>query len=332
VPRVIETSGLRKSFGSGEKTVVAVQGIDLRVESGEIFGFLGPNGAGKTTTLRMLATLLPPSGGTAIVAGCDLLREPQRVRERIGYVSQAGGADRAATGRENLVLQARLYGLDKHTATQKTDALIAAFDLDTFADRLVKTYSGGQRRRLDLALGLVHGPRLVFLDEPSTGLDPQSRVRLWDEIRRLRETGTTIFLTTHYMDEADALADRIGIIDQGRIVVEGTSDELKQRIGGDVVTLGLDGVDGAVARTEGLLRDQAYVRHLEGGQDTLRLYVERGEEKLPAIMRLLDDAGIALRTVSLARPSLDDVFLDQTGRSLREDEDHAQGRGRRGHG
>jgi len=315
VPRVIETSGLRKSFGSGEKTVVAVQGIDLRVESGEIFGFLGPNGAGKTTTLRMLATLLPPSGGTAIVAGCDLLREPQRVRERIGYVSQAGGADRAATGRENLVLQARLYGLDKHTATQKTDALIAAFDLDTFADRLVKTYSGGQRRRLDLALGLVHGPRLVFLDEPSTGLDPQSRVRLWDEIRRLRETGTTIFLTTHYMDEADALADRIGIIDQGRIVVEGTSDELKQRIGGDVVTLGLDGVDGAVARTEGLLRDQAYVRHLEGGQDTFGLYGERGEEKLPAIMRLLDD-----------------VFLDQTGRSLREDEDHAQGRGRRGHG
>jgi ABC-2 type transport system ATP-binding protein len=328
VPSVIETSGLRKTFGRGEKAVVAVRGIDLRVESGEIFGFLGPNGAGKTTTLRMLATLLPPSGGTATVAGCDLLREPQRVRERIGYVSQAGGADRAATGRENLVLQARLYGLDKRTATGRTDALVAAFDLDSFADRLVKTYSGGQRRRLDLALGLVHGPQLVFLDEPSTGLDPQSRVRLWEEIRRLRETGTTVFLTTHYMDEADALAGRIGIIDQGQIVAEGTSDELKRRVGGDVVTLGLDGADGVAARTQSLLRDQPYILRLEGGQEALRLYVERGEEKLPVILRLLDDAGIGLRTVSLARPSLDDVFLEQTGRSLREDEESSGRRGR----
>src|SRR5579875_786286 len=184
---VIETHDLRKTFVSRGKTVEAVQGVDLRVEAGEIFGFLGPNGAGKTTTLRMLATLLPPSGGTATVAGCDLLREPQRVRERIGYVSQAGGADERSTGRENIELQARLYGLDKRSAADRAQAMIASLDLASFAERLVKTYSGGQRRRLDLGLGLVHQPRAVFLDEPSTGLDPQSRARLWDEIRRLRE-------------------------------------------------------------------------------------------------------------------------------------------------
>jgi ABC-2 type transport system ATP-binding protein len=321
VASVIETVGLRKSFTSRRKVVEAVQGIDLRVEAGEIFGFLGPNGAGKTTTLRMLATLLPPSSGRATVAGCDLLREPQRVRERIGYVSQSGGADTRATGRENLILQARLYGLDKRTAVAKASEFIAALDLDSFADRLAGTYSGGQRRRLDLALGLVHGPALVFLDEPSTGLDPQSRVRLWDEIRKLRETGMTVFLTTHYLDEADALCDRLAIIDYGRIAAEGTSDALKREIAGDVVTLGLDTSNDALGNAEKLLRDQAFMRRIEPSDAGLRLYVERGEEALPSILRLIDGAGLTLRTISLARPTLDDVFLEHTGRSLRESEE-----------
>jgi ABC-2 type transport system ATP-binding protein len=326
----IETHQLRKSFRSRGKVVEAVQGVDLHVESGEIFGFLGPNGAGKTTTLRMLATLLPPSGGSAIVAGCDLLGEPQRVRERIGYVSQAGGADERATGRENLILQARLYGLNKKTAIGRANASIAALNLESFADRLAKTYSGGQRRRLDLALGLVHRPQLVFLDEPSTGLDPQSRARLWDEIRRLREGGMTMFLTTHYMDEADALCDRIGIIDYGRIVALGTPDELKHEIAGDVVAIGLDPLDESRSRASDLLKSLPFVRRIEALDDGLRLYVDRGEAALPVILRTLDGAGVELRTLSLARPSLDDVFLEHTGRSLREDSE-TEGRGSRWH-
>jgi ABC-2 type transport system ATP-binding protein len=317
---VIETAELRKTFKSRRGTVEAVQGIDLQVREGEIFGFLGPNGAGKTTTLRMLCTLMPPTSGMATIAGCDLLRDPQGVRERIGYVSQNGGADQRFTARENLILQARLYGIDRHEAEIRAAEWIAALDLEAFADRLVKTYSGGQRRRLDLALAFVHRPAIVFLDEPSTGLDPQSRVRLWDEIRRLRETGTTLFLTTHYMDEADALCDRIAIIDQGSIVAEGTSDELKRRIAGDVVSLGLDSAEGTIERAEELLRAESYVRSVEVEGEGLRLYVDHGEGALPPMLRLLDGAGIGIRTLALHRPSLDDVFLQQTGRSLREGE------------
>jgi ABC-2 type transport system ATP-binding protein len=315
---IIETEDLRKTFKSRGGAVEAVKGVDLRVEAGEVFGFLGPNGAGKTTTLRMLTTLLPPSGGRATVAGHDLLREPQRVRERIGYVSQAGGTERLATGRENLVLQARLYGLDRATARARADELIAALDLAAFADRRAGSYSGGQRRRLDLALGLVHRPPLVFLDEPTTGLDPQSRARLWDEVRRLRAEGTTLFLTTHYLDEADALCDRLAIIDDGRIVAEGTPDSLKRQVAGDVVTLGLDSQNGALHRADDLLRAMPFVRESQQDDGALRLYVDRGEEALPAILRALDGAGLPLRAIALARPSLDDVFLRQTGRSLRE--------------
>jgi ABC-2 type transport system ATP-binding protein len=321
VKNVIETAELRKTFKSRRGTVEAVQGIDMQVREGEIFGFLGPNGAGKTTTLRMLCTLLPPTSGRASVAGCDLLRDPQGVRDRIGYVSQNGGADQRFTARENLILQARLYGIQRHDAAERAAEWIAALDLEAFADRLVKTYSGGQRRRLDLALAFVHRPAVVFLDEPSTGLDPQSRVRLWDEIRRLRETGTTLFLTTHYMDEADALCDRIAIIDHGQIVAEGTSAELKRRIAGDVVSLGLETSDGAIERAEELLREEPYVRSVEVESDGLRLYVDQGEGALPPILRLLDGAGIGIRTLALHRPSLDDVFLQQTGRSLRESDE-----------
>ncbi|MFN8517248.1 MAG: ATP-binding cassette domain-containing protein [Chloroflexia bacterium] len=315
---MIATRNLKKTFKSRRGTVEAVKGVDLRVEQGEIFGFLGPNGAGKTTTMRMLTTLMPPSGGEATIVGHDLLRAPDRVRESIGYVSQAGGTDDTATARENLVLHARLYGIDRATARARAATLIATLELDAIADRVTSTYSGGQRRRLDLALGLIHQPKLIFLDEPTTGLDPQSRARLWDEVRRLRDGGVTVFLTTHYLDEADALCDRLAIIDDGRIVAEGTPTALKRQIAGDVVTLGLDAANGALAHAQNLLREQPFVRDLTADKDLLRLYVEQGESALPAILRVLDGASLPLRTIALARPSLDDVFLRQTGRSLRE--------------
>jgi ABC-2 type transport system ATP-binding protein len=249
---MIEVKGLRKSFRSGGRkkatTVDAVNGVDLSVAEGEIFGFLGPNGAGKTTTLRMLATLITPDGGEATIAGVDLRTDPAGVRRVIGYVAQAGGTWADATAREELVLQARLQGVDKAEAQRRAEAAIEAFQLSEFADRLSKTYSGGQRRRLDIALGVVHNPRVLFLDEPTAGLDPASRARLWEEVRRLRGEGMTIFLTTHYLEEADALCDRIAIIDFGRIVAEGTPDALKREISGDVVTLGLNGASSEAAK------------------------------------------------------------------------------------
>jgi ABC-2 type transport system ATP-binding protein len=313
---MIETRGLRRVFKSRRGDVEAVAGVDLRIQAGEIFGFLGPNGAGKTTTLRMLATLLPPSGGDATVAGCDLRREPQRVRERIGYVGQAGGTDPQITGRRELVFQGRLYGLTRAESTRRAAELITMLQLEDAADRPTKTYSGGQRRRLDIGLGLIHRPPALFLDEPTTGLDPQARAHLWEEVRRLRERGTTLFLTTHYMDEADALCDRLAIIDHGRIVAEGTPDELKRQIAGDVVTIGVQGDHRPALE---LLQSQSFVREAGSQDGDLRLYVDRGEVAMPAILRLLDGAGLELQTIALTRPTLDDVFLRQTGRSLRDE-------------
>ncbi|HEV2475300.1 MAG TPA: ATP-binding cassette domain-containing protein [Candidatus Dormibacteraeota bacterium] len=312
---VIETRGLRRVFKSRQREVVAVAGVDLLVQAGEIFGFLGPNGAGKTTTLRMLATLLPPSGGTARVAGCELATEPARIRERIGYVGQAGGADREITGRTELVFQGRLYGMSVPQAHRRAAELIDMLELDGAADRKVATYSGGQKRRLDIGLGLVHAPRLLFLDEPTTGLDPQSRARVWEEVRKMHDRGVTVFLTTHYLDEADALCDRVAIIDYGKIVAEGTPEELKRAVAGDVVTLT---VGGERQRAFDLIKDQAFVREAKLDHDSMQLYVDRGEVAMPLILRLLEDANMQLLTVELHRPSLDDVFLRQTGRSLRE--------------
>jgi len=312
----IEASGLRRIFRSRRGPVEAVAGVDLRVEAGEVFGFLGPNGAGKTTTLRMLATLLPPTGGAAAVAGCDLRRDARRVRERVGYVGQRTGSDPSVTGRAELVFQGRLYGLGRDAAMRRAAELLAALELEACADRPSASYSGGQRRRLDVALGLVHRPGLLFLDEPTTGLDPQGRARLWDEVRRLRDEGTTIFLTTHYLDEADALCDRVAIIDHGRIVAEDTPDGLKRQVAGDVVRLGVAGDPGAAL---GLLSSQPFVREAQAEPGGVRLAVDRGEEALPAILRLLDGAALELRSIALSRPSLDDVFLRQTGRSLREE-------------
>jgi ABC-2 type transport system ATP-binding protein len=313
---MIETSDLRRTFKTRKAQIEAVAGVDLRVGAGEIFGFLGPNGAGKTTTLRMLATLITPTSGTATVAGVDLRREPQLVRERIGYVPQGGSTDPAETGRGELVLQGRLYCMDGAAARARATQVLAALDLEAAADRPTATYSGGMRRRLDVGLGIVHRPQVLFLDEPTTGLDPQARARMWDEIRGLRERGTTVFLTTHYLEEADALADRLAIIDHGRIVAEGTADALKRQVAGDVITLGVDGDREAVLAT---VRDQAFVREASTEDELIRLYVDQGETAVPQILRILDGAGLAARTITLARPSLDDVFLRQTGRSLREE-------------
>jgi ABC-2 type transport system ATP-binding protein len=311
----IQTHGLRRVFKSRNRVVEAVVGVDLEVRKGEIFGFLGPNGAGKTTTLRMLATLLPPSGGAAIVAGYDLLKQQDKVREGIGYVGQAGGSDREIMGRTELVFQGRLYGMSMGAARKRAAELIEMLELEACADRKVSTYSGGQKRRLDIGLGLVHDPQLLFLDEPTTGLDPQSRARVWDEVRRMHERGTTVFLTTHYLDEADALCDRIAIIDHGKIVAEGTPEELKREVAGDLVTVSVIGdQQGAID----LLKDQPFVREASTEDGLVRLYVDHGEAAMPAILRLLDSAGIQLATIGLQRPSLDDVFLRKTGRSLRE--------------
>jgi ABC-2 type transport system ATP-binding protein len=312
---MIETNDLRRTFTSRKGAVEAVAGVDLDVKKGEIFGFLGPNGAGKTTTLRMLSTLLPPTSGDATVAGFDLRRDPAKVRYQIGYVSQEGSSAPEVPGRTELVMQGRLYGMTKAQAVDRARELIAALELADCADRATKTFSGGQKRRLDIGIGLMHLPQLLFLDEPTTGLDPQSRARMWDEVRKLRDTGTTVFLTTHYLEEADALCDRIAIIDHGKIVALGTPDELKRQVAGDVVVVGTD--DGAVRALE-LLKSQPFVREATLADGIVRLYVDRGETAMPQILRTLDSAGIALASLSLNRPSLDDVFLRQTGRSLRD--------------
>ncbi len=316
---VIVARELRKAFRArGGAPVEAVRGVELTVEPGEIFGFLGPNGAGKTTTLRMLTTLLPIDGGTATVAGFDVGREPARVRSRIGYVSQLGGVDDLSSARESLVLQGRLYGGEPDRVKRRVEQLLELLDLAEFADRRAITYSGGQRRRLDVALGIVHEPEVLFLDEPSTALDPQNRANLWDHIRGLRDRGTTIFLTTHYLEEADALCDRVAIIDHGQIVALGTPGELKRGVAGEAVVLSLRDGDATLASARERLGAEPYVRELKGEGSELRLYVADGGEALPKLLRVLDGAGIGLRAISLSEATLDDVFLHHTGRSLRD--------------
>jgi ABC-2 type transport system ATP-binding protein len=312
---VIETHDLRRTFQTRGSTVEAVAGVDLHVQAGEVFGFLGPNGAGKTTTLRMLSTLLPPSGGEATVVGYDLLRQPKKVRERIGYVGQRNGSDPGVTARRELEFQARLYGASGKEARKRTGEVLTMLELDSCADRPASTYSGGQRRRLDIGIGLIHSPQLLFLDEPTTGLDPQGRARLWNEVRRLKASGMTVFLTTHYLEEADALCDRLAIIDHGKIVAEGTPEQLKREIAGDVITVG---VAADAPRAQALLETEPFVRQVSVEDDNLRLYVDRGESAMPAVLRLLDSHGFDLQTIALSRPSLDDVFLQQTGHSLRD--------------
>jgi ABC-2 type transport system ATP-binding protein len=249
------------------------------------------------------------------VAGFDVARQAREVRTRIGYVAQSGGSYRESTGREELVIQGRLFGMSKADAGRRAVEILEALDLSDAGDRTCKTYSGGMRRRLNIGIGMVHRPALLFLDEPTTGLDPQARARLWEEIRKLRETGTTVFLTTHYLEEADALCDCLAIIDHGRIVAEGSPDELKREIAGDVLTVGVNGNGNRVVE---LMAAQPFVREASLEDGLVRLYVDRGEEAVPQVLRLLDSHGLAPSTMNLHRPSLDDVFLKKTGRSLRE--------------
>ncbi|HXP52934.1 MAG TPA: ATP-binding cassette domain-containing protein [Bacteroidia bacterium] len=318
---ILQTNGLSKTFTSGKgkkvKKVEAVKGVDLEVKQGEIFGFLGPNGAGKSTTLNMLTTLSAPTSGKAMVTGFDLLAHPQRVREQIGYVSQAGGADTFANAYENLLLQARLYGISKPDASKKAKELIERFQMTDFADREARTYSGGQKRRLELALGIVHQPKLVFLDEPTTGLDPQSRAYFWEEIKRLKKEGMTIFLTTHYLEEADNLCDRVAIIDHGTIVALGTQLELKRQIGAESIIVEFTN-EKDTERAKTLFGSLTFIQKIIAQENKLYLYVQNGEGLIAEVLRVLDKEKIAIQTIGLSRPSLDDVFLQKTGRSLRE--------------
>jgi ABC-2 type transport system ATP-binding protein len=315
---VIQARGLARTFRKKKQEVRAVAGVDLDVDAGEIVGFLGPNGAGKTTTLRMLTTLLEPTAGTATVAGCDLLTDPVGVRRRIGYVSQSGSTQPEARAGEELVDHARLYGLSTAEATERGRKLFSELDLEGLWERKPKAMSGGQRRRLDIAMGLVHRPGLIFLDEPTTGLDPQARANLWQHISGLREErGTTVFLTTHYLDEADALCDRILVIDHGSIVAEGTPDQLKSGVGGDVLTVTAARADqvGEVARLVGALPG---AEEPQVHDDRVVGRVPNGGAALVRLVRDLDATGIEVAGIESRRPSLDDVFLKLTGRSLRE--------------
>ncbi|GAA2809126.1 ATP-binding cassette domain-containing protein [Kitasatospora sp. CM 4170] len=311
---MIEVHGLARTFQAPHGEVNAVRGVDFTVAAGEIVGFLGPNGAGKTTTLRMLTTLLRPTAGTATVAGADLLADPVGVRRRIGYVAQGGGANPAELVANELMLQARLYGMSKAEARSQIDSLAAQLGLAELTTRLVGSLSGGQRRRLDIALGLVHRPPLIFLDEPSTGLDPTSRSNLWEHIRRLRDDlGATVFLSTHYLDEADALCDRILIMDRGTILVEDRPEELKRRVAGDAVTIEVapGGVREAAAVVEGL--DGTYGLATTG--DILRFRTEHSSRTMIDLLRALEARQVEPVSVQVDRPTLDDVFLTLTGRS-----------------
>ena len=307
----IRTQGLVREFKNGPR---AVDGIDLLVEPGEIYGFLGPNGAGKSTTVLMLTTLLPPTGGMATVAGYDVVREGPRVREAIGAALQEAALDPLLTGREHMRLQTALHGLPKHERRERTDELLRRVGLIDAADRKVGGYSGGMKRRLDLALALVHRPRILFLDEPTTGLDVQSRTALWDEVARLAaDDGVTVFLTTQYLEEADALADRVGIIDHGRIVAEGTPAELKAEIGRPTV----EAVPRDLADREAMATVmERFGERAAGAPKGVAVRLRGGESDLAEVIRSLDESGIGIEHLQLHAPSLDDVFLAKTGRSL----------------
>ncbi|MBA9008045.1 ABC-2 type transport system ATP-binding protein [Actinomadura cellulosilytica] len=320
---MIRTRGLTRHFTVKKQKVEAVRGLDLDVEAGELVALLGPNGAGKSTTLRMLTTLLPPTSGTAEVAGADVRTQPREVRRRIGYVGQGNGAAHSQRGRDELITQGRAYGLSRAAARARADELIESLDLAAVADRVVSGLSGGQRRRLDIAMGLIHAPGLLFLDEPSTGLDPQNRANLAEHIRRLRaEHGTTVVLTTHYLDEADQLAERVIVIDHGRLIADDTPQRLKADHAGDRITLTFDTEREAAlvaAGPPGVVAGAQVER--TGAQVLIR--ADGGARLVPKLLRSLEESGTSVAAVEVARPTLDDVFLNLTGRSLREQHDAA---------
>ena len=313
----IEVEDLVREFKKGPR---AVDGIDLRVEPGEIYGFLGPNGAGKSTTVLMLTTLLPPTSGTALVAGFDVVKEGPKVRAAIGAALQEAALDPFLTGREHLSLQAALHGLSRKERQKRGDELLERVGLTDAADRRVRGYSGGMKRRLDLALALVHRPRILFLDEPTTGLDPQSRSALWSEVSGLaRDEGVTVFLTTQYLEEADVLADRVGIIERGKIVAEGTPKDLKAEIGRpSVEATPAEGSErDAVARVLSRFGEEIAA---QPGAVAVRL--DHGAGDLADVVRALDSEGVRVTNLRLDEPSLDDVFLEKTGRSLEGEAEH----------
>ena len=320
---MIHARGLARTFagrgkGAEKVEVKAVAGVDIDVDEGEIVGFLGPNGAGKTTTLRMLTTLLTPTAGTATVAGYYVVTESQKVRRSIGYVSQSGSTSPEARAGEEIVDHGMLYGISKAQATARGKELFEQLDLEGLWTREPKAMSGGQRRRLDIAMGLVHDPTLVFLDEPTTGLDPQARANLWTHISDLRtRRGATIFLTTHYLDEADALCDRILVIDHGTIVASDTPDALKRQVSGDLVELVLS--DASRASEAAAVLSRVADADLAVSGATVSARVRGAGHEVAGLIRSLDAAGIALESLEVRRPTLDDVFLTLTGRSLRED-------------
>jgi ABC-2 type transport system ATP-binding protein len=314
----VETSGLHKSYGD----VQALRGVDLRVETGSVFGLLGPNGAGKTTAVRILTTLLAPDEGSARVAGFDVVRDARKVRQHIGLAGQYAAVDENLTGFENLEMVGRLYHLGRGHSRERARELLASFDLSEAGDRLVRTYSGGMRRRLDLAAALVAKPPVLFLDEPTTGLDIRSRIGLWDAIEALVSEGTTVLLTTQYLDEADRLADRIAVIDQGLVIAEGTPDQLKTQVGGERLEIHLcDGGRGdeAVSALASIASDRPF---LEDG--TVRVPVAERRGTIAAAVRRLDEAGIAIDDISVSTPTLDDVFLTLTGRAVEQEAEEAE--------
>jgi ABC-2 type transport system ATP-binding protein len=309
----IEAIDLVKDYPGG---VRALDGVSFEVGEGEVFALLGPNGAGKTTTVKILTTLSSPNAGVARVAGFDVAREPARVREQIGVVAQQSGVYPAATGRENLVLQGRLFGLSGRPLRERVEQLLAVVGLTEAADRYTTTYSGGMTRRLDIAIGLIHQPRALFLDEPTTGLDPEVRVAMWDEIRRLAvDEGLTILLTTHYLEEADRLAGRIAILDRGRVVTHGTPDELKSELRGDAIAVELRN-GSAESEVRAVLAGLPGIDELRFDGRTVHLRVAAGATALPGVLSALDGRGIPVAAATVARPSLDDVYLRHTGRSF----------------
>ncbi|MEM2574838.1 MAG: ATP-binding cassette domain-containing protein [Candidatus Jordarchaeales archaeon] len=309
---IIEVRDLRKVYNG---SVAALKGISFDVEEGEIFGFLGPNGAGKTTTVHILCTLITPTGGLAKVCGFDVVKEPDKVRRKIGFVPQDISVDDDLTARENLELHAKLYHMPRSLREKRIEEMLELVGLQERADSLVKTFSGGMRRRLEIAEGLLHSPEVLFLDEPTIGLDPASRMTIWEQLRELNKKGVTVFLTTHYMDEADRLCDRVAIIDLGEIRAIGRPSELKEEVGGDVLILKTNNPDKLLEK----LLSLPFVNSATSQDGTLRITVKSGEKAIPLIFEEARSLGVNIEAVSLSKPTLDDVFVRHTGKSLRDE-------------